>query len=191
MPDSDFPTISFTSQKEFHAWLDKNHDKADGLWLRLYKKATNIPSITIPEALEEVLCYGWIDGIRHSYDKDSYIQKYTPRRAKSVWSKINVGHIERLTKEGRMKPAGIAAVEAAKADGRWQKAYDSPKDMKVPADFLEMINKDKDAKAFFETLNKQNTFAIAFRLHNAKKPETRVRRMEKFLEMMKNGEKFY
>lgn len=191
MEKNGIPILSFKNQKEFSSWLEKNHDKSDGIWLQLFKKASGVESITYAEAVEESLCYGWIDSLVNKLDEQSYIQKFTPRRAKSLWSKINIGHIERLTKEGRMKEAGLKEVERAKEDGRWQQAYDSPTHMKVPEDFIMEVNKMPKAKEFFETLNKSNKFYIAFQLHTAKKPETRERRIKKFMEMIERGEKLY
>jgi uncharacterized protein YdeI (YjbR/CyaY-like superfamily) len=188
--DSD-RVIAFKSQRAFEAWLEKNHDKADGLWLRIYKKASGTPTVTYAEALDVALCFGWIDGLKRSYDEESFIQRFTPRRARSVWSKVNVGHVERLTREGRMRPAGQAALDAARSDGRLAKAYDSPKNAKVPEDFLRALKRDKKAYAFFQTLSRVNHYAIAYRLQTAKKPETRERRMKQFLEMMARGEKFH
>jgi uncharacterized protein YdeI (YjbR/CyaY-like superfamily) len=183
--------IAFVSQNEFHEWLDKNHADSNGIWMRIYKKGSDEPTVTYAEALDEALCYGWIDGQKKSYDDASWIQKFTPRRPRSQWSKINTGHVERLTKEGRMKPAGIDQVKLAKKDGRWDKAYSSQRDMPVPDDFLAELDKNDKAKAFFESLNKANRYAIAYRLHDAKRPETRARRMTQFLDMMAKGEKLY
>lgn len=148
-------------------------------------------SVTPAEALDVALCYGWIDGQRDKFDESYYLNKYTPRRPRSLWSKRNREIVEGLDKENRMKAAGIKEVEAAKADGRWEKAYDSPANMKVPGDFLKALSTNKKAEAFFKTLNKTNQYAIAWRLQTAKKPETRERRMKKILEMMENGEKFH
>jgi len=187
----DIPIISFETQKEWHAWLDKHQDKTDGVWVRFYKKASGVPTVTYAEALDEALCYGWIDGQAKRYDEKSYLQKFTPRRARSVWSKINTGHVERLTKLGLMKPAGLKAVEAAKLDGRWARAYESSKDMKVPEDFLKELKKHTGAYEFFQALNKSNTFAIAFNVASAKKQETRERRIKKYIEMLEKGEKIY
>ncbi len=181
----------FKTQKAFEVWLSKNYTLQEGIFMQIFKKASNIKTITNAEALDAALCWGWIDGIRKSYDSVSYLQKYTPRRKQSIWSKINVAHIDRLTKEGKMQPSGIAEVEKAKADGRWEKAYDAQRDMQVPDDFLKDVSKNKKALAFFETLNKQNKFAIAFRLHNAKKPETREKRLKEFVQMMEEEKKFY
>lgn len=190
MLPTDLPILSFQNQLEWADWLDKNHTRK-GIWLRLYKKDTSIPSISYPEALESALCYGWIDGQKRRYDEQSYLQRFTQRRPKSVWSKINTQHVERLIREDRMQPPGLAAVEAAKADGRWAAAYDSPSTMKIPDDFLQEIAKNKKAKAFFDTLNKTNLYAIAYRLQTAKKPETVEKRKRVILEMLKKGETFY
>jgi uncharacterized protein YdeI (YjbR/CyaY-like superfamily) len=148
-------------------------------------------TVTYAEALEEAFCYGWIDGQANKYDADSYIQKFTPRRPKSIWSKRNTQIAERLIKQGRMKKAGMEQVELAKGDGRWQQAYDSPKNMKVPDDFLQELSKNKKAKTFFDGLNKTNLYAIAWRLQTAKKPETREKRLKEILAMMSEGKKFH
>jgi uncharacterized protein YdeI (YjbR/CyaY-like superfamily) len=181
--------IAFKSQKAFESWLARNHEKVGGIWLRIYKKASGEKTVTYAEALDVALCHGWIDGLKRTYDEASFIQRFTPRRSRSAWSKVNVGHVERLAREGRMQPHGLAAVEAAKRDGRWARAYDSPKNAKVPDDFVNELKKDKAAFAFFQTLNRLNQFAIAYRLGSAKKPETRERRKRLFLEMMAKGQK--
>lgn len=187
----DLPVLEFKTPAAWEKWLAKNHAKSPGIWLRMYKKATGIKSINYAEALDEALCYGWIDGQKNKYDEESFVQRFTPRRAKSIWSKINVGHVARLTEAGKMRPAGQAQIDAAKADGRWQQAYDSHSNMQIPEDFLKALAKNKKAKAFFDTLNKTNLYSIGFRLQTAKKPETRAKRMEQILNMMKNGEKFH
>jgi uncharacterized protein YdeI (YjbR/CyaY-like superfamily) len=169
--------ISFTSSKEWRKWLAANHAKSKGIWLRFFKKDSGEKTVTYAEALQEALCYGWIDGQANKYDARSYIQKFTPRRPKSIWSKRNTEIAERLIQEGKMKKAGMQQVELAKADGRWQQAYDSPKNMTLPEDFLQQLSKDKKAKAFFDGLNKANQYAIAWRLQTAKKPETREKRL--------------
>ncbi len=179
----------FATAKQFAQWLAKNHAKSNGIWLRLYKKGSGHKSVSYSEAVDEALCVGWIDGVKKRFDEESSVQWICPRRPRSVWSRLNIGRIERLTAEGRMQPSGLAQVEKAKADGRWAKAYDAPSQMKVPEDFLAALSKDPKARAFFETLNRANTYAIAWHLHNAKKPETRERRMQKYLEMMARGEK--
>ena len=185
----DDKVIVFTSQKAFESWLARNHAKVGGIWLRIYKKASGEKTVTYAEALDVALCHGWIDGLKRTYDEVSFIQRFTPRRSRSAWSKVNVGHVERLTREGRMKPPGVAAVEAAKGDGRWDRAYDSPKNMRVPDDFVKELKKNKEAYAFFQTLTRLNQFAIAYRLGSAKRPETRERRKRLFLEMMAKGQK--
>jgi uncharacterized protein YdeI (YjbR/CyaY-like superfamily) len=188
---NDLEIIPFKTSKEWERWLSKNHISSNGIWLHLFKKDSRIKSITHKQALDEALCYGWIDGQAKSFDEKSWIQKFTPRRKKSVWSKRNTENIERLMKLGKMKPAGINEVESAKADGRWQKAYDSPGNMTIPDDFLKELSKNKKAKAFFETLNKANHYAITWRLQTAKKPETREKRMKTILAMLAKGEKFH
>ena len=159
--------------------------------MKLAKKDSGILSITIVEALDIALCYGWIDGQRLSFDEKHYLQKYTPRRPKSIWSKINVEKVERLIASGQMKPAGLKAIEAAKADGRWAQAYDGQKNMSVPEDFQTVLDKNKKAKAFFATLNSVNRYAILFRIHTAKKAETRTKRIKQFIEMLEKNEKIY
>jgi len=188
---ADFPIVSFKSQKEWHRWLDNNHSKLNGVWLRFFKKDSGVKSVNYAEAVDEALCYGWIDGHSKKFDTDSWIQKYTPRRTRSIWSKRNIENILRLKKEGRMKPTGIKAAEEAKTDGRWEKAYDSPAKMKVPEDFLKALSKNKKALAFFNSLNKTNMFAITWRLQTAKKTETRKKRMKAILEMLSKEEKFH
>jgi uncharacterized protein YdeI (YjbR/CyaY-like superfamily) len=190
-PGQEPEIIHFKTQKELERWLDKNQNKSKGIWLHLFKKNSGVKSIGWQDAVEAGLCYGWIDGQAKPFDEQSWLQRFTPRRAKSIWSKKNTGHAERLIKAGRMKPRGLAEVEKAKADGRWDKAYDSPTSMKAPEDLLKALEKNKKAKAFFETLNKTNQSAINWRLQTAKKPETREKRMKKILEMLKKGEKFH
>jgi len=191
MPKDNLPIIAFESQFRWEEWLAENHAQPTGIWLRIFKKSSGVVSLTYAEALAEALCYGWIDGQANKYDERSWLQKFTPRRKKSIWSKVNTLHVERLNKAGKMKPAGLKEIEAAKRDGRWQQAYDSPKNMTVPEDFLKELEKDSKAKTFFETLNKTNLYSIAFRLQTAKKPETREKRMKAILEMLARGEKFH
>lgn len=188
---SELPILPFASQAKFADWLAKQHDKSAGLWLKIAKKDSGISTVTYAEALEVALCYGWIDGQKGSYDEKYFLQKFTPRRPKSIWSKINVEKVEQLIKDGKMKPAGLKAVEAAKADGRWAKAYDSQKSASVPEDFQAALNKSKKAKAFFETLNSVNRYAILFRIHNVRKAETRMKKIKQFIEMLEKNEKIY
>lgn len=185
------PTLSFKTPKSWNTWLSKHFHDEDGIWLRFFKKDSGEKSITYAEALEEALCYGWIDGQAKKYDDKSWVQRFTPRRKRSIWSKRNIGIAEKLMQEGRMKPSGQKEFETAKADGRHKNAYDSPRNMEVPTDFLKELGKNKKAKTFFESLNKSNTYAIAWRLQTAKKPETRERRMKQLLQMMKDGKKFH
>jgi uncharacterized protein YdeI (YjbR/CyaY-like superfamily) len=184
------PIIEFETTDAFETWLNKNHSNLSGLWLKIFKKDSTIKTITYAEALDVALCYGWIDGQKKAFDEQSWLQKFTPRREKSIWSKINIGHVERLTNEGRMKPAGLKAIEKAKADGNWETAYDSPSKMVIPEDFLKEISKNKKAETYFLTLNKTNLFSIGFRLQTAKKQETRAKRMKQIIEMLAKGEKF-
>jgi uncharacterized protein YdeI (YjbR/CyaY-like superfamily) len=183
--------LTFKSAAEFRSWLEKEHAASDGIWLRIFKRGSIEESVSYSEALDQALCYGWIDGQKQAYDERSWLQKFTPRRARSGWSKTNIGHVERLMKTRQMARAGLDAVEAAKADGRWLAAYDSPRNAAPPEDFLKALGKDKKAKAFYEMLNRANVYAILYRLQTARKPETRERRMKMILEMLRRGEKFH
>lgn len=191
MPNTtELPILPFESKKKFADWLAKNHDKSAGLWLKIAKKATGISTVTYAEALDVALCYGWIDGQKGSFDEQYFLQKFTPRRPKSIWSKINVEKVEGLIASGEMKPAGLKAVEAAKQDGRWAAAYASQKNIEVPADFQSALNKNKKAKAFFETLTGSRRYSFLFRIETAKKAETREKRIRQFVEMLAKGETF-
>lgn len=181
----------FATPKALGAWLRRHHADSSGLWIKFYKKSSGVRSITYAQALDEALCWGWIDGQARPFDEQAWLQRFTPRRARSGWSKRNRTHVARLTKEGRMQPSGLAEVAAAKADGRWEKAYDSPSASQVPADFLKALAEDGKAESFFKTLNRANLYAITYRLQTAKKPETRARRFEQILRMMKEGKKFH
>jgi len=187
----DVPIKSFTSAAGWEKWLAANHHDPDGIWIRIFNKESGKKTITCAEALDEALCYGWIDGQKKKHDTDSWLQKFTPRRARSIWSKRNIEHVARLTAAKKMQPPGLAAYEAARGDGRLSAAYDSPANATVPDDFLKLLETNKKAKAFFETLNKTNTYAITWRLQTAKKPETREKRMNVIMEMMANGQKFH
>jgi uncharacterized protein YdeI (YjbR/CyaY-like superfamily) len=187
-PPDDKPVMAFASQKAWAAWLGKNHGTSTGLWLQLMKKGSGLQSVTYAEALDEALCHGWIDGQKRSHDEASWLQKFTPRGKKSVWSKINREKVAALEKAGRMKPAGRAAVEAARADGRWDAAYDSQSTIAVPEDFAARLDTHPKAKRFFATLKGASRFAILYRLHSAKKPETREKKMAAFIAMLENGE---
>jgi uncharacterized protein YdeI (YjbR/CyaY-like superfamily) len=191
MKTSDLPVLPFESKKKWADWLSKQHDKSAGVWLKLGKRASGIASITYEEALDMALCYGWIDGQKKGFDEQYWLQKFTPRGPKSIWSKINTEKVARLIASGAMQPAGLKAIEAAKKDGRWERAYESQKNISVPDDFQDALNKNKKAKVFFETLNGVNRYAILFRIHNAKSAETRAKRIQQFVEMLERSEKVY
>lgn len=188
---NDTPILAFKTPETFETWLEANHNDSTGIWLKIFKKDSGEKTVSYAEALDVALCYGWIDGQKKAFDEQAWLQKFCPRRAKSVWSKINIGHVDRLSKEGRMRPAGLKAIEKAKADGTWEKAYDSQSNMTIPEDFLQELSKNKAAEAFFKGLNKTNLFAIGFRLQTAKKPETREKRMKEIIEKLGRGEKFH
>lgn len=190
-PVADLPTLQFESQAAWETWLEKNHGVSQGVWLQLAKKGSGIPSVTYAEAVESALCYGWIDGQAKSLDETFYRQKYTPRRKQSIWSKINRERAEELIRLGRMQPAGLREIERAKEDGRWEAAYDSPRNASVPEDFQAELDKNQKAQVFFDSLNSTNRYAILFRIQTAKKPETRLRRIEKIIHMLENEEKLY
>ena len=187
----DLPVLLFDTQPDWRAWLEENHAQSQGSWLKHTKKSSGKASISYQEALEEALCYGWIDSQKRAHDEDYYLQKFTPRGPKSVWSKINVAKAEVLIKSGKMQPAGLAAINLAKQDGRWDAAYDSQSSSKIPEDFLAELNKNPKAKHFFGTLNKASIYAFTWRIQTAKKPETRKARIEKFIKMLSRGEKLH
>lgn len=191
MKSAELKIIPFKTAKAFGVWLKKNHTKLPGIWIQFFKKSSGAKTITYAEALDEALCCGWIDSQKKSFDDKSYLQRFGPRKPKSIWSKINRLHVVRLIKEGRMTDAGLGPVTAAKADGRWEGAYDSPKNMEVPDDLLKALARHKKAEYFFKSLNKANVYAIAWRLQTAKKPETRKKRMDLILAMLKKGQKFH
>lgn len=181
----------FETQGEWESWLEINYDEQIGRWLKIAKKASGLPSVSYAEALDVALCYGWIDGQKKSYDDQYFLQKFTPRRPRSIWSKVNVQKVENLTAAGKMQPSGIDAVVAAKVDGRWANAYDSHRTITMPADFQKALDINPKAKAFYDTLNKTNTYGILFRIQTAKKPETRQAYIEKFIIMLENEEKLH
>ncbi len=187
---AELPTLPFESKKKFAEWLAKQHDKSAGVWMKLAKKATGIPSVTYQEALDVALCYGWIDGQKGSFDDKYFLQKFTPRRPKSIWSKINTQKVERLIASGEMKPSGLKAIEAAKQDGRWDAAYASQKNISVPDDFKSALSKNGKAKTFFESLTGAKRYSFLFRIETAKKAETRAKRILQFVEMLEKGETF-
>jgi len=188
---SDYEIIAFENAPAFRQWLDEHHDSVNGVWMKLYKKASGVASVTYAEALDDALCYGWIDGQKKSYDEVSFLQKFTPRRTRSIWSKRNIEHIERLTVAGLMMPAGVAEIQRAQADGRWEAAYDAPSNMVVSDEFLAELHKRPKAEAFFATLNKTNRYAIAWRLQTAKTEATRKRRQDTIIAMLDSEQKFH
>jgi uncharacterized protein YdeI (YjbR/CyaY-like superfamily) len=189
--DSQLETLEFASPKDFRTWLTMHHDTSNGIWLKIYKKNSAKATITYAEALDEALCFGWIDGQKKSLDPESWLQKFTPRRPKSGWSKANTEHVERLIKNKKMTPAGMKEVEAAKADGRWSAAYDRFSEARVSDDFLHALAQNPKAKAFYETLNKTNLFSIAYRLQTAKREETKQKRIKEIVVMLARGETFH
>ena len=172
---ADLPVVTFASRDAFAVWLEANHASSDGIVIKMAKKSSGIPSVALPEALDLALCYGWIDGKRKSLDESYFLQMYTPRRARSRWSKVNVAKVEALIAAGEMRPAGHAEIERAKADGRWDAAYDSPRNMQVPPDLQAELDQDAKAAAAFAALASQNRYSILYQLHDAQRPETRAR----------------
>jgi uncharacterized protein YdeI (YjbR/CyaY-like superfamily) len=178
----------FASPPAWERWLEAHHAGSDGLWIKIAKKDTGIESVRYPEVLEVALCFGWIDGRREALDEHHFLQRFTPRRRRSRWSRINREKAERLIAEGRMRPAGAAEVERARADGRWEAAYDGQRSITVPEDLQRELDARPSAKAFFAELSSQNRYAILYRLQDAKRPQTRARRLATFLEMLEAGE---
>jgi uncharacterized protein YdeI (YjbR/CyaY-like superfamily) len=189
-PD-ELPVRLFSGPAELEAWLEENRDSSDGLWLKIAKKGAPEPSVTYAEALEVALCFGWIDSQKRGFDETHFLQRFTPRRPRGRWSKINREKAERLMTAGRMRPTGIAEVEAAKADGRWEAAYEGQGTAKVPLDLQRELDENDAAAKFFASLDGANRYAILYRLGEAKKPETRQRRLRKFVAMLERGEKIH
>lgn len=180
---------SFATPEDLYNWLEEHHATKDELWVKIFKKHTNIPSVSWKEVVIESLCWGWIDGIKKSIDDQAYLQRITPRRARSKWSKINTEHVERLIHEGRMQEPGLIQVRAAKSDGRWADAYPPASKLEVPTDFVQALDCSPKAKSFFESLPKSSRHVIAYGLISAKKAETRQRRFEKFMDMLAREER--
>jgi uncharacterized protein YdeI (YjbR/CyaY-like superfamily) len=183
----DLPVEEFASAKEWERWLARNHAKSPGVWLKMAKKGSGVETVSHPDALEVALCYGWIDGLRHKHDDVYFRQRFTPRKPRSKWSKINRDKVEALTRAGRMQPAGQRQVDAAKADGRWAAAYDSPGSIQVPDDLARALRRNAKARRKFEALDSRNRYAVLYRIHDAKRPETRARRIEQFVTMLAEG----
>jgi uncharacterized protein YdeI (YjbR/CyaY-like superfamily) len=185
------PIALFETPEAWEAWLVSHWQEQEGRWLKIAKKNSGVSSVTYAEALEISLCHGWIDGQKKSYDEQYFLQKFTPRRKRSIWSKVNVGKIADLTEAGRMRDGGVAQVEAAKADGRWEQAYDSARTIETPDDFREALDQNPKALEFWSILTKSNTYTILWRIQTAKRPETRQARIEQFIDMLNNGEKIH
>jgi uncharacterized protein YdeI (YjbR/CyaY-like superfamily) len=181
----------FVDADAFHAWLAQHHDQQSEVWIKIHKLGSKRPSITPKQAIDVVLCWGWIDAVRKGFDDQSFLQRYTPRGKKSIWSQINVDNVARLTREGRMTPHGQSEVDAAKADGRWARAYGGSQDMKIPPALQSAIDASPKAKAMLATLSAQNRFALAFRVHNLKTEAGKQKRIAAFVEMLERGETIY
>jgi uncharacterized protein YdeI (YjbR/CyaY-like superfamily) len=187
----DLPIIPFASRDAWGAWLEEHHATSAGLWLKIAKKGSGIESVSYAEALEAALCYGWIDGQKASFDERYWLQRFTPRRARSKWSKVNRQKATELIEAGKMKPAGLREVERAKADGRWDSAYDAQSTATVPDDLRRELENNEPAREFFATLDGRNRYAILYQIQDAKKPETRTRRIEKYVAMLSEQKKIY
>ena len=185
------PTLTFANQAEWASWLELNGSVTSGVWLRLAKKTANQQTVSYAEALESALCHGWIDGQKKAESEHYWLQRFTPRTAKSIWSQINKAKAEALVSAGRIKPAGMREIDRAKQDGRWERAYSSASKSTIPDDLQKALNANRKAKAFFATLNSQNRYAILFRIQNVKKAETRARKIAQFIEMLAKGEKLH
>lgn len=189
LPD-DLPVKPFRTAAAWEKWLAAHRDDR-GVWLKIAKKDAGIATVTYAQALDVALCHGWIDGQKRGFDDAFFLQRFTPRRPKSLWSKINIGHVERLVAAGRMQAAGLREVEAAKADGRWEAAYAGAAEMTVPEELDAALAKNRKARAFFDKLDRTNRYAVCWRVQTAKKPETRAARVEKLVAMLAKGEKIH
>ncbi|MDM5336515.1 YdeI/OmpD-associated family protein [Fictibacillus enclensis] len=191
MAKEELPAVWFESQQALEKWLEEHHVSSPGIRIHIAKKNSGKATPSYAEAVESALCYGWIDSRKEKYDDQTWLQRFTPRGPKSIWSKVNKEKAEELLAAGRMKSAGLRAIEMAKENGLWEKAYSPQSEKSLPVDFQKALDQRPNAKAYFETLNSQNRYAILFRLQTAKKPETRMKRMSQFLEMLEKGEKIY
>ncbi len=187
----DLPTLLFASPPDLEAWLESNHSSSDGVWLKIAKKGAPVPSVTYGEALELALCFGWIDSQKRGHDERHFLQRFTPRRPRGRWSRINRDKAEALIAAGRMRPTGLVEVEAAQADGRWEAAYEGQRTATVPDDLQRELDANPAAAEFFAGLDSANRYAVIYRLNDAKKPETRERRLRKFVAMLERGEKIH
>ena len=191
MPEQPSGVLSFETPADLRAWLANHHESATELWVRIYKKAFGRRSVDWTDCVVEAIAHGWIDGHKKPLDDVSYLQRLSPRKRRSGWSKKNRDHADRLAVEGRMTPAGQRQVDAAKANGRWQNAYAGSADMEIPQDFLVALDANPSAKTFYATLDRKNLFPIYYRLHTAKRPETRAKRIKSILEQLARGERFH
>ena len=185
------PIIAFESAEDWHAWIDAHQDDQNGVWLKLARAGSGIASVTRDEALDVALCYGWIDGQGRSLDEHYWLQRFTPRRPRSKWSQVNTRKVEALIAAGRMQPAGLREIERAKADGRWDAAYAPPSTATVPDDLQQALDANPEAQAFFKTLDSRNRYAILHRIHDAKRPATRAKRIADFVQMLSENRKVY
>lgn len=188
---SEYPIQFFEDQESWENWLEENHDRSSGIRLQIAKKQSGVVSLSYEEALESALCYGWIDSKKETFDEKTWLQRFTPRGAKSIWSKVNKEKAEFFIKNGRMKSSGMKAIEVAKKNGQWDGAYEPQSSATIPEDFVIELNKNSVAKAFFETLDSRNRYSILFRIKSAKKQETRMKRIQEFIMMLEKGEKIY
>lgn len=192
MKDSgNLQVLSFETQQDWEAWLNEHNADIKGIWLKIAKKEARTPSVSYAEALDSAICYGWIDGQKAAFDDKYWLQKFTQRGARSIWSKVNSSKAEALIAEGRMQPAGLRQVELAKSDGRWERAYESQSKITIPDDFQSELDKNPKAKDFYNTLDSANRYAFLFRIHSAKKLETRSTRIQKFVEMLSQHQKLH
>ena len=191
MPNKDLPTIHFESPQKWEAWLEENHATSEGLWIKFAKKGSGIASISHQEALDAALCFGWIDGQTASFDDRFWLQRFTPRGPKSKWSEINRERVNDLIAQGKVRPRGLAEVEAAQRDGRWEAAYAGQRTITVPDDLQRKLDENPQARDFFAGLDSKNRYAILYRIQDAKKPETRARRIDKFVAMLNEGKKIH
>lgn len=187
----DTSKLLFKTPKDFENWLKANHNKKDEVWVKFAKKSSGLTSINYDEALDVALCYGWIDGLVNKFDENFYIQRFTPRRIRSSWSKRNTEHVERLIKEKRMREPGLVQVQLAKADGRWDAAYHPPSTAELPKTFVQKLKKNKEAERFYEKLSSSNKYAIKYRLSTVKREETKKKWEERIIDMLERGEKFH
>ncbi|MBP9703058.1 YdeI/OmpD-associated family protein [Candidatus Woesebacteria bacterium] len=183
--------LTFSKVKELHDWFDKNHARTEGFWIRYFKKATGKPTIIHDQAIDEALCFGWIDGLTNKYDEDSWVVRFTPRKAKSVWSKVNVAKVAKLIEEGRMTTSGLVHVVSAKADGRWDAAYAGPATMTLPDEFVELLKTDEVAWDYYQSLNKANKYAVGYRLAVIVDPEKKKQKMQQLYGMLQSRKSFH